>query len=561
MTIEQLWAIIRKQWKLIVVCFVSIGVGTLGVSTYIKPTYQSTALVQVTLYSGSSQSDYNSLLASDQLVQTEVQLATSDPVLREVASHHPKLTVERLSKQVTATSKLNTQLFEIDVQDASPTEAAMLANDVAATLIKQQLQESQRYNNRSQQQLQQDLDSTKQQIDDINTQIVSLSNRGGKQSQITTLQSQLSSLQQHYNQWQTSLAQLELMEAQNSDYLRIAQPAQPALVPVKPQVLLNTSIGLGAGLFVGILLAMLLEQLNTRVQSAEQLSELLGLPVLATIRHVNIAKGEEVLNPQEQNTNSESYRILRTNIGFSSIDKPLRSVAITSAVSQEGKSTTSVNLAIFMAKAGKSTLLIDADLRSPSIHENFGLFPDRMGLSNAIVAFARSQFHSNPMLPHQSALGLSLDPYMHSVGIPNLRVMPSGPLPPNPSELLDSKAMERFFRAVENCGIEMILFDTPPLLGLSDTSILASKVDGTLIVTDVTHAKKDNMSRVKAILAQSGANVIGCIVNKESVKRKVSNYALHQRKSQQRIAGPHNSALGRPMTWVPATPMYPIHRY
>ncbi len=557
MTLEQLWTIIHKQWRLVLLCFAVVGVGTFCISKCITPTYQSTVLVQVTLHASSVQSDYNSLMASDQLVQTEVQLATSDPVLREVASHYSRLTVDALAKRVTATSKLNTQLFEIDVQDVSPTGAAQLANDVAATLIKQQLQQSQLYNKRSQQQIQQDLDGTKQQINAVNEQLSSLN--PGNQAQVTALQNQLTTLQQHYGQWQTSLAQLELSEAQNSDYLRVAQPAQPASAPVKPQILLNTIIGLLAGALLGIILAILFEQSDTHIRTAEQLSELLRSPVLATIQRVDGERGEGVTSPQGQQINAEAYRMLRTNIGFSSIDKPLRTFAITSATAQEGRTTTSINLAMFMAKAGKSTLLIDADFRQPTIAETFGLAPEKLGLSNAIIALARSQFHINPVLPKQSARGYSLEPYMHSVGIPNLRVMPSGPLPPNSSELLDSKAMGRFFQAVENCAIEMIIFDTPALLGLSDANILAAKVDGTLVVADMMQAKKEHMSRVKATLAQSGANVIGCIANKAGSKHRRTKPAFVEliRKTR-RTARRKKSRGTNSLVQPPVTPILPV---
>src|SRR5947209_3931989 len=123
MTFEQYLAIVVKQWKLIIVCFFTVGLGTYIGSRLITPLYQSAALVQVTIGSGA---DYSSLLASDQLVQTEATLATSDPVLREVASHYKGMAVDSLAKEVTSTPKLNTQLFEIDVLDASPIRAAAL---------------------------------------------------------------------------------------------------------------------------------------------------------------------------------------------------------------------------------------------------------------------------------------------------------------------------------------------------------------------------------------------------------------------------------------------------
>src|SRR5215469_2035294 len=143
MMLEQYWAKLIKQWRLIVACFLVVGLGALFVSKLMTQFYQSTVLVQVAVRSGSSAVDYNDLLASDDLVQTEVTIATSDPVLREVASHYPGLTAGQLSREVTATSRLNTQIFEIDVQDPSPTQAAALANDIAKTLIQQQLQMTQ----------------------------------------------------------------------------------------------------------------------------------------------------------------------------------------------------------------------------------------------------------------------------------------------------------------------------------------------------------------------------------------------------------------------------------
>ena len=260
MTLEQYWIILIKQWKLVVTCFIIVGLGAYIGSKLMKPIYQSSVLVQVAIQSGNNQGQYDNLLASEQLIQTESQLAVSDPVLREVASHYPGLTADQLSKQVTSSAKLNTQLFEIDVQDTSPVGASMLANDIANILIKQQLQVTQQESSRAQQRIQQDLVSTRQQKDALASQIATLQAQGRQQARVAVLQSQLDDLQQHYNQWQMTLAQLQLTEAQNEDFLRVAQVAQPALKPVQPNSLLNTGIGLGAGLLLGILLAIVVER-------------------------------------------------------------------------------------------------------------------------------------------------------------------------------------------------------------------------------------------------------------------------------------------------------------
>jgi tyrosine-protein kinase len=551
MTIAQYWTMLAKRWRLIVICIAVVGLGAYIGSRLMTPLYQSTVLVQVAIRVGSSQADYTGLLASDQLVQTEATLATSDPVLREVASHYSGLSADQLLKEVTATTKLNTQLFEIDVLDASPTRAANLANDIASTLISQQLQAVQQGNSVLQQQIQQDITNTKQQIDATTVEIATLQAQRGSSSKIALLESQLSNLQQDYSQWQAAFAQLELTQAENTNFLYVVQTAQPSLRPAHPNLLLNTGAGLLAGLFLGMLLAVLFEQFDVRVRTSEALTQLLDWPVLATIWRAG--PKEDVINPTGNHANVEAFRMLRTNIGFSSIDKPLRTLLVTSALPGDGKSSVAADLAIFMAKAGKTTLLVDADLRRPGQHDLLGLSSDKMGLSNAVLAFSMPKLPETPpfavsvsdgpvtnthashrlhptTLQQADALtdtSLSLEPFVHAVGIPNLWVMPSGPLPPNPPELLDSKAMQRLLTVIANYGGEVVIFDTPPLLGLSDVSILASKVDGTLVVVDITRANKKLLKQTKAALMQAGAHVLGCVVNKQRRSRHDTSYSYY----------------------------------
>src|SRR6266480_6518565 len=186
------WTILVKQWRIIILCFVLVGLGTYIGSKLQRPLYQSSALVQVVLRASNNQSsDYTSLLASDQLVQTESQLAVSDPVLREVASHYKGMNVDQLTKNVTSTVKLNTQLLEIDVQDPSPKQASIIANDVANILIAQQRKATLVTNNLSQQQMKQDLDDTKKKIDTDAAQLEALKAQPNNGQQIAVLQADL----------------------------------------------------------------------------------------------------------------------------------------------------------------------------------------------------------------------------------------------------------------------------------------------------------------------------------------------------------------------------------
>lgn len=533
MTFAQYWAILLKQWKLIVLCIILVGGGAYEASKLVTPLYQSSALIQISFNSTTNQSDYNSLLAGDQLVQTEAQLATSQSVLRVVASHYRGMTLGELESEVTAAAKPNTQLFEIDVLDPSPRRAAELANDVANTLISQQLALAEQADLREQQQLEQDLNSAGKQVDPATIRAV--------------------------------LAQLELTQAQSEDLLRVVQTAQPPTGPSKPDTKLNTAIGLAAGLLLGILLALAYTQLDTRVRNAEALRNLTGWTVLATVFRSS-AKERKSIDSARQNATSEAYRILRTNIGFAGVDKPLRTLLITSATPREGKSTIAANLAIFMAKAGKNTLLIDADLHRPVQHVRFNLPADKKGLSNAILAVSSngSAGASDALSTSTESLSsISLGQFIHSVDIPHLWVMPSGPLPPNPSEMLESKSLQRLLAMILVSRIDMIIIDGPPALGLADANILAPKTDGTLLIVDITRARKNLLKQLKEVLAPTGARILGCVVNRQRRSRSDRSsyyyyYRAKPRRSEKVQSVNVQNGSSTPLTPLPATPLTPV---
>jgi len=459
-----------------------------------KPLYQSTALVEVVVRSGGDPLAIDNIRASQLLVETEANLATTSPILNQVVSHYPGSSVDDLAKEVAATAKTDTQLIQINVLDPSPRRAAKLANDIATTLITQPLPVTQQ-----------------------------------------------------------KLAQ--------GNFLVVVQLARPASSPSLPNKLLNTGAGLLTGLMLGLLLALVFEQLDTHVRTPEVLTRLLGWPILGTLRRT--ARKADMILSTGYHSNSESYNILHAHIGFALRDRPLRTLVVTSGVPGEGKSVVAANLAIGMAKAGNNTLLIDANLRHPTLHEQLGLPDHAMGFSNAMLAFRAPTTGNAPaywqtLTPtadsgsSTTTVGSgepSLAPFVQTVNIPNLFVMPSGPLPPSPSELLNSKAMQRFFTALNNYGADVVIFDTPSLLGMSDATILASKVDGTLIVVDITHASKGHLKQVKAELGQAGVRVLGCVINKEQRSRENAPYLYNYGTEKQSKRDDHS----RKDTALPAT--------
>ena len=189
---------------------------------------------------------------------------------------------------------------------------------------------------------------------------------------------------------------------------------------------------------------------------------------------------------------AEAYRTLRTNIQFATLDRPVRTLLVTSASPDEGKSVTLANLAVTFAQAGHDVVLVDADLRRPSVHTLFDL-PNERGLTTFLLEDPDGQ------------------PPLQSVADPGLRVLTSGPLPHNPSELLGSQRMERAVQRLSELA-EVVLFDAPPVIAVADAPVLARKLDGVLLVVGVGKTKRDHAARAKRLLEKANARVLGAVL-------------------------------------------------
>lgn len=214
---------------------------------------------------------------------------------------------------------------------------------------------------------------------------------------------------------------------------------------------------------------------------------------------------------------SEAFRTLRTNIQYSSVDHQIKSIMVTSTGPSEGKSTIASNLAVVMAQSGKRTLLVDADMRKPTIHRMFKLM-NREGLTNILA-------NQNHLASMQDAIVQSavegknrLADYIRKTEDQNLDVITTGPIPPNPAELLGSKSMSRFIQEVSN-QYDVIFFDTPPVIAVADAQILASQLDGVLLVVNSGKTNRDMAMKAKSLLDNVKANVLGCVLNNRKITR------------------------------------------
>ncbi|QBP42023.1 CpsD/CapB family tyrosine-protein kinase [Paenisporosarcina antarctica] len=204
---------------------------------------------------------------------------------------------------------------------------------------------------------------------------------------------------------------------------------------------------------------------------------------------------------------SEQYRTLRTNINFSMPKGELQSVMVTSAAPGEGKSTTASNLAVAFAQEGKRVLLVDADMRKPTSHYTFHV-TNTLGLSN--------------LLTRQS----SFDETVKETGIEGLQIITSGPIPPNPAELLTSNQMDILIEQLKK-SYDMIVFDAPPTLSVTDAQVLSNKCDGTIFVISSKETNKDNAVKAKELLVSAKAHIIGVVINNFELSKDHDYYQYY----------------------------------
>jgi len=265
-------------------------------------------------------------------------------------------------------------------------------------------------------------------------------------------------------------------------------PTYP-VAPYKPNVTINLAVGAGAGLLLGIGLALLLEFMDTSVKTMEDVERALQVPVLGIIpKNVPILHSSDAMGPD-----AEAYRILRTNIEFNK--KGLEEISLTfvSGSAGEGKTTTLCNLAYICAQGGYATLMIDADLRRSKLHRYYEL-DNEVGLTSYLLE------------------DYPLEEVIFQTPIENLYVMPAGPTPFDPSGALNSRKFNELLQEVKQ-RFDIVLVDSPPILGVSDSAVIVSEVDMTLMVVQPRKLPLKALLRQKQVIESVGGNLAGVVMN------------------------------------------------
>jgi len=287
------------------------------------------------------------------------------------------------------------------------------------------------------------------------------------------------------------LGDLNLREKAHHAGARVIETATVPTAPVRPKRLQGITFACLIGLFVGICLALLQEFLDDRINSVDEATRVLGLPSLGSVPALSAEDAHLLPQMKGLDPASESYRVLRTNIHFATVDAPARTLMVTSSNPGEGKTTTAVNLAFAMAMDGKKVILVDTDLRRPSVHKLLSLKP-LPGVTDVLLGHT-------PLAPQEIMPGMS--------------VLTAGSTPPNPGELLNSRKFRNLVQTLTEMA-DIVIFDSPPVLVAADAAILASQMDGTIMVVETGATKKGGAQRTLQLLKQARATLLGVAYNK-----------------------------------------------
>lgn len=506
MEIRKYIAVFQRSLWLILLAVVLAGGAAYLLSINSPKVYRASARLLIDQAPGSGGgNEYTQILVEQRLATTYVELIKLSPVLEETVDRlNLPFGAGTLASKLTVSAPPETQLIVIGVEDTDPERAALIANTVGLVFIDQnEERQSARFVD-SIASWQERLVELRDEIEQMETQINDYGEPASAEAEaeLSRMQTSLREAEIRYTEAFNNLEELRVEEAKGSNNVIMVEPARVPGSPIRPRPMLNTIFAAVAGGIAATVLVFAVDHLDDTVKAPSQLEEETGLSTIGAIAIIKGGDQEHRLVTQHlpRDPVSEAYRVLRTNLSFAAIDEGLRSILITSASPSEGKSTTVANLAVVLAQAGKRVIVIDSDLRRPTQHKLFGV-PNHEGLTTALISGETA-----------------LSQYVQETPVANLRILTSGPVPPNPAELLSSQRMSQIIGQLQDLA-DTIIFDTPPTLTVADASILAPQMTGCVLVAEAGRTRLPALQQAVETLHKANAHVFGVVLNQVVVSR------------------------------------------
>lgn len=498
------YAVILWRWLWLIALGAVLAGGTAYVTSRQQtPVYSASTLLMISPSKAQIMDTLSVQPMADRLAATYTQMLVRRPVLDAVIGNLAlPTTAQILGRSVSAQQLRNTQLLQLSVEDTDPVRAAVVANEIPRVFIEQNSELQTRRYADLRASLQRQMDETQANALELQGRIDEMeASAAPDQTVLDRYRRNMQSLQSSYASLSKSFEDLRLEEAKQLDTLVIAEAAMTPTVPIRPKTMQNTLLATIVGAMLALGVAFLAEYLDDVLKNPDDVEKSLGLTTLGAVPAMPGDSAETPAMLEGGHTAiTEAYRVLRTNLQFAAVDRPLRTLQISSASPSEGKSVTSVNLAVALAQAGKQVILVDCDLHRPRSHRLLKL-SNNVGLTSTLLSPG-----SDPLT------------VLNETAVPGLRVITSGPLPPNPAELLGSARMRDVLAALCEAA-DTVILDSPPVLAMSDSAILASQVDGVLLVLSAKDTRRELARRALASLEQVHARVIGVVLNRVSRER------------------------------------------
>jgi non-specific protein-tyrosine kinase len=523
--------VLRRWWWLVIATGLAALLGNI-ISRQQTPVYQATTTILVGDSIKSSHVDRVDIQVSEALVQTYVEIARRQPVLQGVVTAlNLNQSWQSLNDQIQVTLIESTQLIEIVVEASSPEMARMIADEVVNQMILLSPASSEgrdneavnSFNREQIQSLQQRIVAGQNRLVEIDTAM----SQSISEIELGDLQREKATLQGLIVEWERNYTELLVLTEpkRNPTQLTVIESAHSNNRQIRPRVQLNTILAGVVGLVLALGIIFLLEFLDDTYKSLSDFSQSEEVNILGSIRKIKGRKPADKivahLNPYSPVT--ESYRIVRSRIRFKPTDKPARSIMVTSSMPAEGKSVTVANLATVFAQANYKTIIVDADLRHPILHEVFNV-SNEVGLGDML-----------------SSPEIKIEDCLKTTSVNNLQILTSGMPLLDPSERLGSTRMEEILNELNKVA-EIVILDSPPVLVFADAIVLSRRIDGVIVVIQAGKSKRAAITQTLFDLQNANANLLGSIFNQSP---KSDTFSVNKAYMQERPQLPSPVGLAK----------------
>ena len=490
---------VRQRWWVLVMFPLLSVLAAFAISSTMTEIYRADTTLLIEHQMAGGTSDLQSIQAAERRTQTFSRLITSRSVLEPtIADLDLERGLEELRQSVSVSATRETQLVTISVEDPDPDRAAQIADEIGrqfadfVSLIQTPVTGEQEEDlNALVSQLDEQISDTREQIDEIQAD-------GGPESGAEEME--LAELEESLERMERSLDAIALLRenvdgtdsAAGSQVFIVEQAAAPG-APVSPRVMMNMALAGFLGLLLGGGAVVGLTWRDDKVKTEQDVRRLIDRPVLGKVPTVDFPDQAEKIH-SERSMSGEIFRQLRTNLQFTMVDRSVRSFSVTSINPGDGKTTIASNLAIVLAQGGQRVMLVDADMRRPQLHTRFHRVRNDRGLSNLLL--------QSPAV---------IEDVVQSTTIKNLKVLTSGPLPPNPPDLLGSSRMRALVSALEETA-DIVIFDAPPL-AITDSLLLSSLSDGMLVVIRAGQNRTGDVAESLGRASQTNVPILGIVLN------------------------------------------------